>query len=177
MDCGVWYTPEFTSCYVPAYLYTRVSQKKLFFEMLTADPLNVCEIMLNIHCTKIRSFGGRLEVAHRLRTFFHALTLRGLMTSIRGSAVNISKNYFFWDTLLYTLHILFTTQIPCLTTITHHTITPAKFHNHRVLCCTVISDSLIYTLYEVSTFQFIISSDNNTDVFCINLSIHNMTVV
>ena len=54
-----------------------MSQKKLIFEMLTADPLNVCEIMLNIHCKKIRSFGGRLEVAHRLRTFSHALTLRG----------------------------------------------------------------------------------------------------
>ena len=50
--------------------------------MLTADPLNVCEIMLNIHCKKIRSFGGRLEVAHRLQTFSHALTLRGLMTSM-----------------------------------------------------------------------------------------------
>ena len=50
--------------------------------MLMADPLNVCEIMLNIHCKKIRSFGGRLEVAHRLQTFSHALTLRGLMTSM-----------------------------------------------------------------------------------------------
>ena len=57
---------------------TRVSQKKYFFEMLTADPLNVCEIMLNIHCKKIRSFGGRLEVARWLQTF----SLRGLMTSM-----------------------------------------------------------------------------------------------
>ena len=63
-------------------MHSRVSHKKLIFEMLTADPLNVCEIMLNIHCKKIRSFGGRLEVAHRLRTFSHALTLRGLMTSM-----------------------------------------------------------------------------------------------
>ena len=73
-----------TQCILAAMtiMYFRMSQKKYIFEMLTADPLNVCEIMFNIHCTKIRSFGGRLEVAHRLQTFSHALTLRGLMTSM-----------------------------------------------------------------------------------------------
>ena len=44
--------------------------------MLTADPLDVCEIMLNIHCKKIRSFGGRLEVAHRLQTFSHGIKVK-----------------------------------------------------------------------------------------------------
>ena len=57
-------------------LLDRVSQKKLIFLMLTADALNVCEIMLNIHCKKIRSFGGRVPTEIFLNIVPTALVTR-----------------------------------------------------------------------------------------------------